>query len=190
MNSPGHIVPGLRQVAVRHALGLETLEFRQDVQGMKHPWRFKALSMSDGSLRAFGVLVALFHRRGGEGNSTASLVGLEEPETALHPAAAGVLFDALSEASEERQILVTTHSPDLLDRDDVPTEALRVVVMDRGRTRIGPVSETGRTILRQGLYTPGELLRLSQLEPDPVRSTLRDPAGQPPDGQRMHGDFA
>ena len=169
----GHIVPGLRHVDVRHALGLETLEFRQDVEGTKHPWRFKALSMSDGSLRAFGVLVALFHRIGEEGNGTASLVGLEEPEMALHPAAAGVLFDALSEASEDRQVLVTTHSPDLLDRDDVPTEALRAVVMDQGRTQIGPLSETGRKILQQGLYTPGELLRLSQLEPDPVRSNPR-----------------
>jgi len=38
----------------------ETLEFRQVVKGQKHPCRFLAASMSDGTLRAFGVLLALF----------------------------------------------------------------------------------------------------------------------------------
>jgi hypothetical protein len=48
-----------------------------------------------------------------------SLIGIDEPEIALHPAAAGVLFDALTEASERVQVLVTSQSPDLLDRDDL-----------------------------------------------------------------------
>ena len=42
-------------------------------------------------------------------------MGIEEPELALHPAAAGVLIDSLREAADTAQVLVTSHSPDLLD---------------------------------------------------------------------------
>ena len=40
----------------------ETLQFSQDVKGAKYPWRFLAANMSDGTLRALGVLVALRDR--------------------------------------------------------------------------------------------------------------------------------
>lgn len=163
------IVPGLEAVDVKRALGLQTLEFRQQMEGAKHPWKFKALSMSDGTLRALAVLVALFHRPEPASNHP-TLVGLEEPEMALHPAAAGVLFDALVESSGARQVIVTTHSPDLIDRQDVDTRQLRAVRVQQGRSYVGPVDEAGRRMLREQLYTPGELLRLAQLQPDPQQS--------------------
>lgn len=166
------IVPGLTGLEVRRALGLETVEFRQQMEGT-NAWRFRALSMSDGTLRALGLLVALFQRGSREDERGPLLVGLEEPEMALNPGAAGVLFDALVEASASRQILVTTHSPDLLDRKDIETGALLAVVMNRGETLIGPIDEAGRQMLQQGLYTPGELLRIGHLVPDPVRSKPR-----------------
>src|SRR5690606_28159745 len=115
------VVPGISGVDPKAVGPKETLEFRQDVRGAKHPWRFLASNMSDGTLRAFGVLIALFQ---GAARSTPSrrLVGIEEPEVALHPAAAGVLTDSLQEASNYAQILVTSHSPDLLDNDSIPDE--------------------------------------------------------------------
>lgn len=170
----GKIVPGVRDVEVRRALGMETLVFRLEMGASKHPLPFKALSMSDGSLRAFGVLVALFFP-GPPSGDVPLLTGLEEPEMALHPAAAGVLFDALAEASETRQVIVTTHSPDLLDRQEVKTGMLRAVRMENGKTVIGPIDTAGRKVLREGLYTPGELLRLAQLEPDEASSGLLQP---------------
>jgi predicted ATPase len=54
------VVPGLSGVQ-RKAIGhMETIEFRQRVEGQAEPWRFPAINMSDGTLRALGVLVALF----------------------------------------------------------------------------------------------------------------------------------
>lgn len=94
------------------------------------------------------------------------LIGIEEPEIALHPAAAGVLFDALSEASEHVQVLVTTQSPDLLDRDDVEVSMVRAVTMRDGLTVIGAVDQASRQIVRDKLYTLGELMRGNQLSPD------------------------
>ena len=71
---------------------METLEFRQDVVGAKHPWRFLAQNMSDGTLWALGILTALFQ---GNRDYAPSLIGIEEPETALHPGASAALRVAL-----------------------------------------------------------------------------------------------
>ena len=60
------------------------------------------------------------------------LVGVEEPELGLHPAAAGVLFDALTEASAHVQLIVATQSADLLDREDLAVDWTRVVSMHQG----------------------------------------------------------
>lgn len=162
----GHVVRDVESVE-HHSFGhMETLEFRQRVEGAREPWRFPANNMSDGTLRALGVLVALF--QGLRSSSPGvSLVGLEEPEAALHPAAAGLLLDSLLEASETRQVIVTSHSPDLLDNPKVQSDALLAVISERGNTKIAPIDDAGRSILRDGLYTAGELLRLDQLQPDP-----------------------
>lgn len=154
-------VRGVRRIAVGH---LETLEFHQQAEGDRSALKFPAVSMSDGTLRALGVLVALLQHGNGDGRA-ATLIGIEEPEIALHPAASGVLLDVLSEASENVQVIVTSHSPDLLDGDSIPTSSLRAVTSEAGRTVIGPVDTAAREVLRDHLFTPGELLRLDQLHP-------------------------
>ena len=162
----GKVVPGITGVSPRLIGPRETLEFRQEVRGSKHPWRFLASNMSDGTLRAFAVLLALF-QGAGNGDATPRLVGIEEPEIALHPAAAGVLVDALQDATEHVQVLVTSHSPDLLDNHDIPDESILAVVAEHGETKIGSLDYAGRSALRDRLFTAGELLRMDQLRPDP-----------------------
>jgi predicted ATPase len=159
------IVPGVSGVDVKDVPPKATLEFRQEVAGSSDPWRFFAGNMSDGTLRALGILVALFQSMDSAA-STVPLVGIEEPEVALHPAAVGALLDALREASLSTQVIVTTHSPDLLDSADIEAELLLAVHAEKGTTQIAPVDEASREAVRKGLYTPGELLRLDQLRPD------------------------
>jgi predicted ATPase len=156
-------VEGVRAKAIG---SYETVEFRQRVSGSGDPWRFPAANMSDGTLRALGILVALFQQSNGS-RLRVPLVGIEEPEIALHPAAAGVLRDCLRDASRHTQVLVTSHSPDLLDDKDLDPDAILAVVADGGVTRIGPLDAVGRSTLRDHLFTAGELLRLDQLRPDP-----------------------
>lgn len=160
------LVPGLEGVSRRSYGARETLEFFQAVRGAKHPWRFDAASMSDGTLRAVGVLAALLQVSDAEAGRQVSVVGIEEPESALHPAGAGLLLDALQEASQQVQVLVTTHSPDLLDSDHLPTDAILAVRSSDDVTEVGPVDEAGKDAVRERLYTPGELLRADQLQPD------------------------
>jgi predicted ATPase len=158
------VVPGVSGVDVKDLGSKATLEFRQEVAGSNDRWRFLAANMSDGTLRALGILVALFQSRASGGG--VSLVGIEEPEVALHPAAVGALLDALREASESTQVLVTTHSPDLLDSADMEADLLLAVHSEKGATQIAPVDQASREAVRRQLYTPGELLRLNQLRPD------------------------
>ena len=140
----------------------ETLEFRQRVKGAKDPWRFPAHTMSDGTLRALGLLVALF-QRGSEPWEWLPLIGIEEPELALHPAAAAVLLDALREASRHTQVLVTSHSPDLLDHKDIVADELIAVDSRDGNTVVDQPGAAAVSALRDRLYTAGELLRMDQL---------------------------
>lgn len=156
------IVPGIVGIDPLSLGHMETLEFRQSVDGAKDPWRFHAQNMSDGTLRALGILVALFqtHARSG-----IPLVGIEEPETALHPAAARVLMDALKEASQFVQVVVTSHSADLLDDAELEGSQILAVANERGTTRIASVDEATRSVLKDKLFTVGELLRKNQLAP-------------------------
>lgn len=94
------------------------------------------------------------------------LVGIEVPEMALHPAAAGVLLDSLRGASTATQVLVASHSPDLLDDEKLDGDSILAVFAEGGTTRIARMDEAGRSSVRDRLYTPGELLRLNQLVPD------------------------
>jgi len=156
------VVEGVRSVE-RHGYGSwETVDFKQRVAGDATPWTFQATSMSDGTLRALGVLTALLAGT----NGYFSPVGIEEPEVALHPAAAGLLLDALRDASSSRQVLVTTHSPDLLDSSTISPEELLAVRSVDGNTVIGQIDAAGQKALRKSLYTPGELLRVDQILPD------------------------
>jgi predicted ATPase len=159
------VVPGVVDVDTRHVGNKETLEFRQRVGANEAPWRFLAENMSDGTLRMLGILTALFQSGNGRGVRV-PLVGIEEPETAVHPGAAGALRDALQVASRQIQVVVTSHSPDLLDDKDVSDDAIMVVINENGATRIGPLNEIDRSIIRKRLYTLGELMRTSTLKPD------------------------
>lgn len=148
----------------RKAIGpMETLEFRQDMAGAKHPWKFLAQNMSDGTLRALGVLTALLQSNS---DYSPTLVGIEEPETALHPAASAALREVLVQASDTTQVLVTSHSPDLLDDAGIDADSVLSVVSEGGETKIAPLDQASRQMLREHLFSAGELLRMNQLAPD------------------------
>ena len=157
------IFPGI--VAIRRT-GVgpnETLYFQQTPVGRELEFALPAWNMSDGTLRAFGALVA---SRQSNSRATATLVGIEEPETALHPGAVAALMDALHEASAQTQIIITSHSPDLLDHIDMEADALLITESRKGATVIAEVGGAGREAIRRHLYTAGELLRMDQLQPD------------------------
>jgi predicted ATPase len=167
------VVPTVHSVKRVQMGSMETLEFRQDVPGAKDPWRFVAQNMSDGTLRALGVLTALFQSNR---DFAPTVIGIEEPETALHPGASAALREALERASTHTQIIVTSHSPDLLDDASVRDDQILAVVSDAGETKLARIDQASREAIRDQLFSAGELLKLGQLQPDP--ESLREQASR------------
>lgn len=143
----------------------ETIEFKQAVEGAKHPWTFHAANMSDGTLRALGCLVAISQLS--RDDIPVRMVAIEEPETALHPAATGGLLDAIRECAEHTQVLLTTHCADLLDHVYPEKDTLLVVQSRKGTTQVGLADPASLSAVKDHLFSPGDLLRMDQLDVDP-----------------------
>jgi hypothetical protein len=117
--------------------------------------------VSDGTLRMTSILTALF--QSSTRNGILSTIGIEEPESAVHPGVLPVILDAMIEASKFRQILVTTHSADLIDHDGLGIENIRFVDRIEGNTSIAPIDSVSKEAVRDRMYSLGDLLRLNQL---------------------------
>lgn len=78
----------------------------------------------------------------------------------------------MREGARFGQILVSSHSPELLDNPDIPPSAILAVASHEGITRIGRLDDASRDALRDQLFTAGELLRQDQLAP--AADTLDD----------------
>lgn len=113
---------------------------------------FPLAQESDGTLRVLGLLTALYQE------PPCTLIAMEEPELNIHPGALAVLRDVFLEASQNTQILLTTHSPDLLE--GIPPESLRVVEREEGVTKVGPVAPHQMEVIRKKLFHPGEIMRI------------------------------
>lgn len=123
--------------------------FVQDEPGLRFP--VHQIGASSGTLRVLALLVAL------RASPEANLIGIEEPENYVHPAALSALVDLLRDASERVQFLITTHSPLLLDILGQP-EAVRVVRRDENGTSVArePDPDGVRTALRKSGFGLGE----------------------------------
>jgi predicted ATPase len=112
---------------------------------------FELSQESDGTLRMLGILVALHQ------GAPRTLLTLEEPELTIHPGALRLLWDEIEAAASRSQIVITTHSPDLLDL--CTADKLRVVEKVNGATLIDPIEEQQKQAIQERLFAPGELLR-------------------------------
>lgn len=105
---------------------------------------------SDGTLRLAGLLTALLQ------DPAPPFICIEEPELTVHPGALPVLFDFIKEASQRSQIVISTHSPELLDLFDVD----QLLVVERhGTTTVGPMDPAQRELVRKHLLSTSDLLR-------------------------------
>jgi type I restriction enzyme M protein len=159
------IIPGLRDirpvVAGRHQL----IEFEQEQASGTAT--FSASEVSEGALRALGIIIAAKQMVKNE------LLIIEEPEANIHAGAAGLVFDVLKDASRKGAVLMTTHSPELLDaaRD----EDILVCSYRDGVTKLGPLDKGQRALVRKGLFSLAELMRS-----EPLRIEGEQPHGLSP----------
>lgn len=145
------VVPGAVEVKSERLQNKLSLKFTQ--RGEEAALKFGPHSMSDGTLRTLGLLVAVHQPK------PPSVLIVEEPEATIHPGALGVVLDVLRHAARSTQSVVTTHSPDILEARWIRDCHLRIVSWEDGATRVAPVSEATRSALRERLMDAGELLR-------------------------------
>jgi predicted ATPase len=155
------IVPNTTHVQpVKHGNKL-SLAFTQE-WGEGKRLKFESFSMSDGTLRALGLLTAVFQ------HPTPSLIAIEEPEATMHPGALGAVMDLLRHAGRITQVVATTHSPDVLEAEWLEDRHLRIVGWQDGATRVTPTSAGTRKALREHLQTAGDLLRSNALRGEAI----------------------
>ncbi len=153
----GYIAP--RKTCVRpiqHGDKL-ALEFTQDF-GEAEPVVFKACDMSEGTLRAVGLMAAAYQK------PVPSVLLVEEPETTIYQDGPGAIFDMLDSAKYDTHLIVATHSPDILEDKWIEDRHLRIVHWDNGQTRVFLLSEPARRELQEGLTNAGELLKSGALK--------------------------
>ncbi|XXT93045.1 ATP-binding protein [Sorangium sp. So ce834] len=158
----GRIAADIDDYRVAHAGGFLIPEFRHGLDAHGRERWHGAAQESDGTLRVAALLTALFQE------PAPVLLGFEEPELGVHPGAIPLLFDFLKEASTRSQILLTTHSPDLLDL--LPIDDIRVVERREGATTVARVDERQRELVRKRLMSTSDLLHAEGLRAEGTAS--------------------
>lgn len=98
------------------------------VEELYSPLHLPASFLSDGTVQVIGLILALYFQR-------AEIVLIEEPERNLHPHLISEVVTAMQDAARARQVIVTTHSPEVVKHSDL--ENLLLVQRDeQGRSRI------------------------------------------------------
>ncbi|MFL5834883.1 MAG: AAA family ATPase [Solirubrobacterales bacterium] len=149
----GHAVPGIDDVRTQRYGRKRGFEFRQSSGAGRI--MFEGHQMSDGTIRLFGILLALLQPR------SSSVIAIEEPEASLHIAALEALVAVMRERVDSGQVLLTTHSPELIDF--VSPDELRLVRREDGNTIVAPVAEHSKQAVLDDLFTLGELHRAGGL---------------------------
>jgi predicted ATPase len=110
----------MNDVIVRLDQGIARTFVRE--RGLTEP--LPSVRMSDGTLKFLCLLAVLSNPE------PPPLVCIEEPEQGLHPDAIQIVAQALREASERTQLIVTTHSRELIDAFTDEPESVLVCSRD------------------------------------------------------------
>jgi len=162
------IVPNTKSVIPKKLGNKLSLEFVQEwATGKK--LHFEAFNMSDGTLRALGLIMAVYQK------PSPSVLVIEEPEATIHPGALGAVLDLIRHASKFMQVVVTTHSPELLNADWIKHPHLRIVVWKEGASHVLSPDQATREAMQEHLMGAGELLRSNALNPEDL---FREDIGQ------------
>jgi predicted ATPase len=113
--------------------------------------------LSDGTLRFLFLLTVL------SSPDPAPLIAIDEPETGLHPSMLPIVAEYAVEAARRTQVVLTTHSPLLLDAFGAAVPSTTVVKWNEGESQLKQIDGDE---LRRWLndYSLGALHRSGELE--------------------------
>ena len=112
---------------------------------------FGAHLTSDGSLRFFALVTLLSLPP----DMLPDVLLLDEPELGLHPAAVALVGGMIEALAEDRQVIVATQSPLLVDAFGL--EEILVLDLEEGRTEFRKLTPEDYRVWLDDSFTPGEL---------------------------------
>jgi len=151
------ITPGITDVrAETTSTGRRFIMFEQlgESEVVKH--KYSASMMSDGTNRALAILVALRQK------PPAELLFIDEIESSVHPAALGVLLDAIGSSLRRSQVIISSHSPEALAHPLITGDRVRVLDWQEGVSKLFCLNKE----VQEALVPPenvGRLLRSNAL---------------------------
>lgn len=149
---------------------LMNFSFQFKVSGIWQPFNF----LSDGTKRLFYIIseiVGLNHRheKPKPEGSNFDIIFIEEPELGIHPHQLHQLMQLIKERASEKQIIITTHSPQVLDVLG-PDELDRIIICHSDTQKGTQLSHlTAKEVKKAKMYMKNAFLsdywRFSDLEP-------------------------
>ena len=143
----GRVLPEFDRFVIEDSYGKVSLRW-------KPKWTdktFGAHLTSDGSLRFF-ALVTLLNL---PPVMLPSVILLDEPELGLHPAAIGLVAAMIEQLSHDRQVMVATQSPLLVDEFEL--DEIIVLDLEGGRTKLRTLDVDDYKVWLDQDYTPSQL---------------------------------
>lgn len=115
-----------------------------------------AITLSDGTLRFLFLITVLACPE------LPSVVAIDEPETGLHPSMLPIIAEFAAEASKRSQIIITTHSAQLLDSFSDKKPTTTVTSLENGETKMTVIQDNEleywlKEYSMGSLFTSGEL---------------------------------
>ncbi len=143
----GRVLPGFDHFEIEESYGKALLRWK--AKGMEKT--FGAHLTSDGSLRFFALVTLLSLPP----EMLPDVLLLDEPELGLHPAAVALLGGMIESLAEERQVLVATQSPLLVDAFDL--DEFLVLDLKEGRTEFRKLAPEDYRVWLDENFASGEL---------------------------------
>lgn len=116
-----------------------------------------AADLSDGTLRFLFLLTVL------ASPATGAVIAIDEPETGLHPSMLPIVAEYAVEASTRSQVILTTHSPQMLDAFSETRPTISVANWGDGETSLKVLDDKELSYWLEK-YSPGALFRSGELE--------------------------
>ena len=151
------ILPGFERFDIQEEYGKVFLRW-------KARWSGKTIGAhltSDGSLRFFALVTLLNLPT----EMLPDVILLDEPELGLHPAAVALVGGMIKSVSTERQIIIATQSPLLVDVFDLD-EIIALELVD-GQTEFRKLSSEDYRVWIDDCFSPGEMWQKNLLGAQP-----------------------
>jgi len=115
---------------------------------------FELSQESEGTLKILGLLTAINQFV----EKPCSLFVVEEPELNIYPETTHIIGETIKELSNYNQVIITSHSPDLID--NFPVDTLKVVQKNNDVTIVGDLIKRQREAIAEQLFSSGEIMRM------------------------------